>query len=464
MVRAEDIDLVVVYCLDRLSRDPTHGVILTQELEKHKVTLEAVTEEVDTSEWGKLINYIRGFASKLEAEKIRERTMRGKRARALEGRMPGGGSFRLYGYDYIKVAEKNGGRRVKNETEAKWVKQMFEWLVYDGLSTNQILYRLRAHNAPTKSGKLWNRRSVQAILKNPAYTGKTFVFTTGKSGKQFTRPQEDWIEIPGATPHIITPDLFDATQEQLKVNQAKASRNNTRHQYLLRSHIECRRCGQSYSGGTSISLQPGKRYVQRCYRCMGKRKVCVPINRCQNKSWSANKLEPLVWARLQAYLSQPDLIVSELEKQRNDASELGVFESQLQDVERQLKTIDREQHQLLQWALKGFPESQVEAENRRLNRARETLTAQQSQLETHIKVSQDAVISIPNLESFIERMQSHIAILDFEGKRQVLDMLNITVWLDGENVEITGVLPIADDVIVHTESPLPHHHQDSRTG
>ena len=69
-----------------------------------------------------------------------------------------------------------------------------------------------------------------------------------------------------------------------------------------------------------------------------------------------------------------------------------------------------------------------------------------------IKASQEAVISIPKLEQFIERMQGRIAGLDFEGKRQVLDMLNITVWLDGENVEITGVLPVADDVIVHTQS------------
>ena len=32
LVRNEQIDVLVVYCLDRLSRDPTHGVILTQEL------------------------------------------------------------------------------------------------------------------------------------------------------------------------------------------------------------------------------------------------------------------------------------------------------------------------------------------------------------------------------------------------------------------------------------------------
>jgi hypothetical protein len=115
------------------------------------------------------------------------------------------------------------------------------------------------------------------------------------------------------------------------------------------------------------------------------------------------------------------------------------------------------QHQFLQWALKGFPENQVEAENRRLNKLREILKDQKVELETQIKTSQDAVINIPKLESFIERMQSRISALDFEGKCQVLDMLNIKVWLDGENVEITGVLPTEDVAIVHTQSCLREH-------
>lgn len=74
LIRAGYIDVIVIYCLDRISRDPTHGVILTQEFEHFNVALEAVTEDINTSELGKLISYIRGFASKLEAEKIRERT------------------------------------------------------------------------------------------------------------------------------------------------------------------------------------------------------------------------------------------------------------------------------------------------------------------------------------------------------------------------------------------------------
>jgi site-specific DNA recombinase len=385
-------------------------------------------------------------------ETLRLNTMRGKRAKALQGKIPGGGSSKIYGYDYIPVSQKDGGRRVINENEAKWVRQIYQWLVNDGLSTNAITYRLRALNAPTKSGKIWNRRSVQAILKNPAYTGKTYVFTTAKGGKQFTRPQEDWIEIPDTTPAIISQELFDAAQQQLKVNQDKSPRN-CKHEYLLRSHVKCRQCGRSYIGGTgSGGLQYGKRYIQRCYRCMGKLKMYSPVERCRNKGWSANKLEAMVWAKLEEYISRPELIVSELEKQRQDANQLGVFETELERVEHQLKELDREQKRLGQWDLKGFPEEMVVAENKRINLNRATLQAQKAELETQIKASQDAVITIPKLESFIERMQGRIAGLDFEGKRQVLDMLGIKVWLDGENVEITGVLPIADDVIVHTQS------------
>jgi len=188
------------------------------------------------------------------------------------------------------------------------------------------------------------------------------------------------------------------------------------------------------------------------YQCMGKLKMYAPVERCCNKGWSANKLEGMVWGKLAAYLSDRDLIISELEKQRQDANQLGIFEAELQQVEHQLKAVDREQHQLLQWALKGFPESQVEAENRRLNKARETLTAQKAELETRLKASQDAAVNVPNLERFIENIQKHLPKLDFEGKRQTLDMLGIKVWLDGENVEITGVLPVTDDVIVHTQS------------
>ena len=173
MVRAEAIDIVVCYSLDRLTRDPGHGVIITQELEKHGVKLEDVTEDVDNTELGKLISYIRGYASKVEAKKIRERTLRGKKQKVREGVIPHGGFARLYGYDYSNITKK----RTVNETESYWVKQMYGWLVNEPLSTTAITYRLRELKAPTKHSRFWNRSSVLEILRNPAYTGKTYAFT-----------------------------------------------------------------------------------------------------------------------------------------------------------------------------------------------------------------------------------------------------------------------------------------------
>ena len=79
-------------------------------------------------------------------------------------------------------------------------------------------------------------------------------------------------------------------------------------------------------------------------------------------------------------------------------------------------------------------------------KARETLTAQKADLEAQLKASQDAFISIPKLEQFVERIQGQLPLLDFEGKRLALDMLGITVWLDCEAVEITGTVDTESDL------------------
>ena len=47
-------------------------------------------------------------------------------------------------------------------------------------------------------------------------------------------------------------------------------------------------------------------------------------------------------------------------------------------------------------------------------------------------------------------MQHKISTLDYESKRQALDMLGITVWLDDHTVEIAGFIDMSEDVIVTT--------------
>jgi hypothetical protein len=130
--------------------------------------------------------------------------------------------------------------------------------------------------------------------------------------------------------------------------------------------------------------------------------------------------------------------------------QVGALETELNHLEHQLKAIDREQYQLLQWALKGFPENQVEVENRRLNKAKETLKTQKAELNARLNASQQAVIDVSDLERFIETIQDKLPNLDYEGRRLALDMLNITIWLDSNNVEITGTID-PESVIVNRQ-------------
>ncbi|MGD0353730.1 MAG: recombinase family protein [Dehalococcoidia bacterium] len=123
-VKDKDVDIVIAYTLDRLTRDPGHFIILQEEINRAGVVLDLVTETIESSDLGKLVVYIKGFAAKLEAEKIRERTTRGRKSRAQMGKLPTGG-VNLYGYDYDSTT----GKRKVNDYQASVVAMMFRWLI-----------------------------------------------------------------------------------------------------------------------------------------------------------------------------------------------------------------------------------------------------------------------------------------------------------------------------------------------
>jgi len=149
-------------------------------------------------------------------------------------------------------------------------------------------------------------------------------------------------------------------------------------------------------------------------------------------------------------LDNPELIITEIEKQRGEVQNTGILESELQQIQRQLKALNREQKQLLQWALKVFPEEQIVAENKRINKERSSLESRETEIERQIQEGREGVARIPKMEEYIRLVQEKLTTLDFDMKRLALDMLNIKVWLDGQSVEITGTIPVEDADVVTT--------------
>lgn len=89
------VDVVLVYDPDRLSRKLYHQMILAEEFEKQGIKLEFITQDMGTSPEDKMFFNMRGLVSEYEREKIRERTMRGSREKAKQGRWSAPGLYPL---------------------------------------------------------------------------------------------------------------------------------------------------------------------------------------------------------------------------------------------------------------------------------------------------------------------------------------------------------------------------------
>ena len=121
----------------------------------------------------------------------------------------------------------------------------------------------------------------------------------------------------------------------------------------------------------------------------------------RSSPWRTDKLEVLVQDKIEAVLNNPQLITTSIEKRYDEANNIGILESELQQVERELKALTRDQEQLLQWALKDFPEDTIVAENKRMNKERSSLESREAELERQIQESHEAAISIPKMEEYI---------------------------------------------------------------
>jgi site-specific DNA recombinase len=409
-----------------------------QELEKHGVTLEAATETVDNSEVGKLVFYIKGYAAKLEAEKIRERTMRGRRTRALDKRkLPGGSHSRLYGYVYIRGKGEGQGIRCINEDEAKWVREMYHWLIDERLSTHSIASRLTKLGIPTPTGRTpWNASTVQGIFKNLSYCGKTYAFTCTRSG---LKPKEEWIEIPGVTPPIINEQAFNEAQECLRSNRI-ISKRNIKNQYLLAKRVYCARCGRMYLAQSSGRTRKGKEYNYPYYYCPGRRGE-LETHKCDNIPYRARQLESNVWEKIQEMLSKPEVVIQELERaEAEDQSSL--WQRDLDAVNHSLAHWEKQKTHF--WRAFGYSgdEQRFRDSLTRADQEIESLQFKRQQLEKQISKSREFNANIMNIREACRLVSQRMGKLTFEDKCLTLVALNIKIIVDGPTIRIQRSLPM----------------------
>ncbi len=443
-VRRNEIDAVIIYSTDRLSRDPVHLLLLVDEFDKAGVKIHFVTEPLDNSLEGQLLGFVRGWASKVEALKIRERTTRGKLSRAKEGRQPCGRA--PYGYRLVD------GKHEIEPKEAEVVRMIFDWLVKERLSLNAIQMRLNKLGVPTRSGRQWwQRATLYRIVRDEAYTGHWFynkrVEVPAKSKKgvkvQVLRPREQWI--PVCIPPLVSSENFEAAQRQLARNAELSPRNTKRH-YLLSGLLVCGKCGYNWNGRTVN----GKTY----YSCNSKLGSITP-NACPSRYIRGDKLEPVIWETISRLLSQPQLIIEQI-KNRSQANPGAYLKASLERVCQALERKRVEADRMLDAYKIGVMDLQtLKRKMDEVKREEAKLTEEKFRLEGELRRGEVQKLNEGKLYEFCQNLPTTLANLTFEDKRQILREVVDKVIVDEDEVTIHGIIPTPEDKVDDLSVVLP---------
>lgn len=252
---SDDIQLVVVWEISRLSRKAYMILKVAEEFAQKGISIYALKENLMTLEddgsWNSTAKLVLGlFASmaQTELETLRDRSLSGKKNKILSGELDY--TFKApYGYG------KNKGKLVINEEEAEQVRKLFDLFVYGHKSTRQLAISYG-----------WTQNRVSYMLKNSVYMGEV----------KYKYEPSTILHVPA----IISKELFYVAQDILKNRRGNQLTADQRYDNRLRGKIYCGLCGNKmyYSKDKRVSIytcktNTHKEQYQYCSTRIAKHKV-----------------------------------------------------------------------------------------------------------------------------------------------------------------------------------------------
>jgi DNA invertase Pin-like site-specific DNA recombinase len=300
-IEGGQVDVVVVYKIDRLSRSLTDFARLVEVFDRKGVTFVSVTQSFNTTtSMGRLtLNILLSFAQ-FEREVIGER-IRDKFAASRRKGMWMGGNV-PFGY---RVENR---KLLIEESEAAVVRMIFERFVMTGSAT--VLARaLHAEGVATRSGKRFDKAVLYKLLSNRVYVGDAVHKGTA---------------YPGEHQPIIDRVLWDKVHAILGESPRKRAANNRRQTPALLKGLIFAENGRAM---TPMHTRKGDRlyryYVTTSVNTIGP-ETC-PVQRIP-----AGQIEAVVIDQLRAIFRAPEMVVKTFFATR--AQEPTITEADVRDA------------------------------------------------------------------------------------------------------------------------------------
>lgn len=256
---------IIVYKLDRFARNRYDSAMYKAKLKKNGVRVLSAKEHITDSPEGIIMEGLLEAMNEYYSAELSQKIRRGMRENVVKGKTTGGGVALGYKIGVDKCLE------VDADT-APIVQKIFD-MYASGSSYADIINALNDSGYKTSRGNVYNKSSIQRILKNRKYIGEYTVKNISEVSK---------------CPAIISQDLFEVVQVRLSEAIHKHKHRNE-HDYVLTGKLRCATCGKPVTG-TAGTSKTGNRYYY--YKC---------ANRCT--SIAQEKLENRVLNLLADYLT-----------------------------------------------------------------------------------------------------------------------------------------------------------------
>jgi site-specific DNA recombinase len=368
VVAAGGVSLVLAQDRDRFAREPAYLYLLREEFAGHGTTLRALNDRGDDSPEGQLTDGILDQLAKFERAKTAERSRRGKKQKARQGKVIA--THAAYGFRYNATRD---GYVVDPERMAV-MRRLFRMVGVEGMGLYGAQLALRDDGIPSPTGKpLWDLQSIRKMLMRDLYRPHTHeelrrimspeilagldpekqygvywfgehaetrkrVSENGPSGRVYrhryttkVRPVEERVGVPVPDPGIPR-EWVDAARRNLSKNRKPANAGR-RIWDLSAGLLRCAECGRAMSPRTT-----GQKYFY--YAC-----TVGPHKRhpgCGAKKFHpAKEMEERVWDEVSAILSDPEKLRAGLDEmiERERSLSAGDSEKEAANLNRRLGDI-----------------------------------------------------------------------------------------------------------------------------
>lgn len=392
---------ILVYQLDRFSRNRFDSVCIKHELKKYGVKVISAKEHIEDNSAGILMESIFEGLNEYYSKELSEKIKRGYDNSASKLQFLGGNC----GLGY-KVNKKTRKLEI-DETTAPFVKKIFE-MYATGHTIVEICDYMNKRNIKTSMGGKFNKNSLRNMLRNKKYIG-TYVYKEK--------------ETPNAIPRIISDELFMQVSQITNRNKRVSRSTRAKEEYLLTTKLFCGYCKDMMIGVSGTS----KTGALHCYyKCVKSRKKL-----CDKKSIKKQLIEDIVVNTCRNILTSKNIdkiartVVAMCKK---DVDNLVV-----KDLKSKLKTLEKEKKNLLATLKSGTNQKVKEIIFDEL----EKLANQEDEIKKQIvkEELQHVRLDIPQVKFFLNDLKNG-DINDVKYRRALITVLINKIYLYDDKATI----------------------------